>query len=518
LKSANDLYLANTAGTAWTNGTTTAFSRFCSGDLAAATAFKTTTAGYDGRIYLTGEETGAEGRAFAHIVTGAEAGRVYELPSLGNLSFENILANSKEQAKTVAIALDDSTVDGQVYVYVGTKAATGNAVEKAGLAGGKLFGVKVGTGTTPAQEVADLTKPTETGLALTNGSGSFSLVDLGDVKGKTGAELNTASSTAAVTNFNRPEDGAWSLDGKTFYFATTASTTTASRLWALEFTDSANPEKGGTIKMLLNGSEGQLMFDNITVGSDGNIILQEDPGANDRVAKIWSYNISSAKLTEIAQHDPALFTGTNKITNDEESSGVVEVTSFLNTSKFSYYLVADQIHKTVSDPAEQVEMGQLSLMVVPKVVITPGTVAGIELATPGVSSPGFEKYFPGVTGLDSVFEAYTKDLRYANLQDRGFLDLNISKTQINAGFEYLKGIDPTTNQPTWERDTLITGANNSFKELLGFDTPLLKAKVSGLKISELFTIGEAIGSYIPTGTPDGMGAYLKDANTIRLLV
>jgi len=165
-----------------------------------------------------------------------------------------------------------------------------------------------------------------------------------------------------------------------------------------------------------------------------------------------------------------------------------------------------------------VEMGQLSLMAVAKVAITPGTVAGIELATPGVSSPGFEKYFPGVTGLDSLFEAYTKDLRYANLQDRGFLDLNISKTQITAGFEYLKGVDPSNNQPIWERDTLITGANNTFKELPGFNTPLLKARVPGLNISEVFTIGEAIGNYIPTGTPDGMGAYLKDANTIRLLV
>ncbi|NBU74650.1 MAG: hypothetical protein EBS30_05465, partial [Planctomycetes bacterium] len=68
LKSANDLYLANSAGTAWTNGTTYAFNRFCSSDLAAATAFKTATAGYDGRILLTGEESGAEGKAFAHIV------------------------------------------------------------------------------------------------------------------------------------------------------------------------------------------------------------------------------------------------------------------------------------------------------------------------------------------------------------------------------------------------------------------------------------------------------------------
>ncbi|WP_341899298.1 esterase-like activity of phytase family protein, partial [Synechococcus sp. UW140] len=63
-------------------------------------------------------------------------------------------------------------------------------------------------------------------------------------------------------------------------------------------------------------------------------------------------------------------------------------------------------------------------------------------------------------------------------------------------------------------DTVFSDMNN----------PLLRSKTPGLKITEVFTIGESVDilndstpSYIPTGTPDGMGAYLKDANTIRLL-
>ena len=328
LQSANSLFLASADGTAWTSGATTAFNRFCSGDLAAESAFKTSTAGYAGRIYLTGEESGAEGRAFAHVVTGADAGKVYELPSLGNLSFENLVANPVAQSKTVVAALDDSSVDGQLYFYVGSKGVTGtgNAVEQSGLAGGKLFGVKVGTGTTLGQEVGALTAPTETGLGLVNGSSSFSLVDLGDVKGKTGAQINDDSKTRLVTNFLRPEDGAWSLDGKTFYFVTTASMTTASRLWSLDFTDTAAPESGGTIRLLLDGSEGQAMLDNMTVAADGTLVLQEDPGANDRSAKIWRYNPASDTLVEIAQHDPAVFTGASALTIDEESSGVVDIT------------------------------------------------------------------------------------------------------------------------------------------------------------------------------------------------
>jgi hypothetical protein len=52
--------------------------RLCSADLPAETAFfnPETGLGYNGgRIFLSGEEIGAEGRAFAHFVTGTEAGK-----------------------------------------------------------------------------------------------------------------------------------------------------------------------------------------------------------------------------------------------------------------------------------------------------------------------------------------------------------------------------------------------------------------------------------------------------------
>ena len=472
LKSASDLFLASPDGSSWSSGTTTAFARFCSGDLADPSAFRNGNTGYDGRIYLTGEEAGAEGRAFAHILSGAEAGRVYELPSLGNLSFENVVANPLPQTKTVAVALDDTSTNGQVYVYVGSKSASGNAVQQAGLHGGKLYGVKVGTGESASTEVGDLTKPTETGLALSSGQGLFSLVDLGDVSAKTGATINTESIAAGVTNFLRPEDGAWSLDGTSFFFATTASTSTASRLWALDFSDPSNPEAGGTIRLLLDGSEGQVMFDNLTVAKDGSILLQEDPGGNDRLAKIWRYDLTSDKLTEIAQHDPNLFSGANKITNDEESSGIVDITPFLanttgyDTARFSYFVVADQIHKGVADPAEQVEMGQLSIMATPRVPITTGTVAGVEFGGPGVSSPGIESIFPGSAGLlEQLFKGYTKDLRYNDLEHRGFVDLTFTKDSITADYNLLTGTDPTTQQPQWSTETLYTDGSLTLTEL-----------------------------------------------------
>jgi hypothetical protein len=203
---------------------------------------------------------------------------------------------------------------------------------------------------------------------LVGGQSAFSLVDLGDVKAKDGATINTDSINAGGTNFLRPEDGAWSLDGKTFYFVTTGSPTTASRLWALEFTDVANPELGGKIKLLLDGSEGQVMFDNITVTHTGRILLQEDPGNIARAAKIWSYDLASDQLTEIAQHNPVLFTGAGAITQDEESSGIIDVTQFFagqpgyDTQRYGYYLVADQIHSALGAPTSAVEQGQLAML------------------------------------------------------------------------------------------------------------------------------------------------------------
>ena len=67
-------------------GNGVAFSRFCSADLADPGAFYNAATGFGfngGRLYLNGEESGVEGRAMAHIASGAEAGNSYELASFG---------------------------------------------------------------------------------------------------------------------------------------------------------------------------------------------------------------------------------------------------------------------------------------------------------------------------------------------------------------------------------------------------------------------------------------------------
>ncbi len=154
-----------------------AFSRFCSSDLPAQTAFYNAVSGNGSmeKIFMNGEESGNEGRQFAHIVSGAEAGNSYELPALGKAGWENSVASYYVQDKTVVVELDDNTTNGQVYVYVGTKTNTGLEIEKAGLTNGILYGITVDG------------MSTESSLSIPAANTAFSLTSLGSVTGLSGA-------------------------------------------------------------------------------------------------------------------------------------------------------------------------------------------------------------------------------------------------------------------------------------------------------------------------------------------
>ena len=349
---------------------TTAFNRFCSADLAQPSAFYNvqTGLGYNGgELFLNGEESGAEGRAFAHIASGAEAGNSYELAFMGNMAFENVVANPGTGNTTVVAATDDGT-NGQVYFYFGQKQATGNAVEKAGLVGGSLYGIHVNDLDDPAN-ANPLTDNNESNATTLGGDyqSAFSLVNLGNVSDLTGAALDAASEAAGVSSFLRPEDGAWStLDPDIFYFVTTNAFGSPSRLWAAEFNDASNPAAGGTIKMLLDGTEGQQMLDNMTVTQDGKILLQEDVGGNAHIGKIWQYDPANDVLTLLAQHDPDRFDpaapvgGEPFLTIDEESSGIIDVTDILGSAGQNVFLWDVQAHYNI--PGELVQGGQLGLL------------------------------------------------------------------------------------------------------------------------------------------------------------
>jgi len=331
-----------------------ALGRFCSADLPARSAFYNakTGKGYSGRIFMNGEENGAAGRAFAHVVTGPGSGISYELPALGTASWENVLASAYEQDKTVVAGTDDSG-GGRIYLYVGEKQSVGNEVEKAGLTNGTSYSVKV-------DGVA--TEDRGTGIPHAR---------------------FTLEARASGTGFQRPEDGAWDTrNPKLFYFVTTdrfdsvkapgtpAGQVGRSRLYRLTFDSIRRPEDGGCIDMLIDGTGPAQMMDNITVDGDGNLIIQEDPGGQVYLARIWKYYPKTGKLVEIAKADPARFG--SPTTQDEESSAVLEITELLESQHSRhhrhdrrYYLGTVQAHSYDKD-AELVEDGQLFLLAVPR--------------------------------------------------------------------------------------------------------------------------------------------------------
>ena len=126
--------------------------------------------------------------------------------------------------------------------------------------------------------------------------------------------------------------------------------------------DVEHPELGGTLTLLLDGSEAPYLNkpDNTTFDSRGHLLIQEDPGNNSHVARIVAYDVDSGRIGVLARFDPARFApgGARFITQDEESSGIVEAREQLGKDVFVFDA---QVHAPAADPAA-VEKGQLMVM------------------------------------------------------------------------------------------------------------------------------------------------------------
>ena len=357
-----------------TTASAVSFSYFCAGDLAAPTAYYNagTGLGSTARIYLHGEENGS-GAQLGTVATGTSKGKSYVLgkfnlstngSGLGGFgSWENALANPFTQNKTIVIANSDGgsgIMNNALAIYVGTKTAAGSEVDKAGLTNGVTKFIKV-TGNT-VEIINSSTRATN----IVSGT-AFTL------------------SGTASTTFSRPEDGAWNpLDSRQYYFVTTdvynavadgqGGQIGRSRLWRLNFTDITNPDAGGTIDMLLDGTEGQNMFDNLTVSADGLVFLEEDVGFASHNGKVWKYDPVTDTMQQILKHDPARFgdlsrSPTSPFTENEEASGIIDISSIMGVNGVSdkWLLSSDQAHYTSGITSAQVEGGQIfAIHIVPE--------------------------------------------------------------------------------------------------------------------------------------------------------
>lgn len=517
--------------------TLAAFNRFCSADLPAVSAFynAATGLGTQERIFMNGEESGSEGRAFAHIVTGANAGTTYELPYLGKFSWENSVANPMASNKTIVVGTDDAT-PGQVYVYVGNKTNTGNDVQKAGLIGGKLYGVAVNG------------LITESSSSIPAPNTSFSLTDLGNIQNATGAYINSLSNSLGITNFLRPEDGLWDPKNPSdFYFVTTNAFTSPSRMWRLRFRDITNPELGGTITAVLDGTEGQKMMDNVGMDNFGNILVQEDVGNNVHNGKIWQYNTNTDVLTLLAEHDNNRFLsgGSNYLTQDEESSGIIDVQSILGPGMF---LLVDQAHYAVA--GEVVEGGQILAMFNPE-TFNANPEISIVSNNADIQNNDNTPSLTDNTDFGSVPSFQTKSF---TIKNTALGNLIINKIEIKgtnaSDFSVVNMPNLPMSVPSNGSQTItvkfapgmkglrsanVVISNNDFNEgeysfaIQGTgieagisgpsssQSPYLTAVAPGVKFTSILTAGDYIGAYRMAGTPDGMGAYDNGNGTFTVV-
>ena len=213
-----------------------------------------------------------------------------------------------------------------------------------------------------------LSSPTNTGIP----SGTaFTAAGLGDVSNKTGAQLQ-ADERRGRRDRVVPAGGC-SWDPKNpndLYFVITSNFTSNTKLYRLRFVDPANPAAGGVVDQLVEGTETggtperPHMFDNLTVDRRGHVLLQEDPGRPEYLARIWQYDIASDTLTEVAHHDPDRFVpgGSKFLTIDEESSGIVDAEKILGRAGTCFDV---QAHYTKPRP-ELVEGGPTACALRPR--------------------------------------------------------------------------------------------------------------------------------------------------------
>lgn len=362
------------------------FGRWCSSTLSDPGLFWSDSmrVGYQGQLYFGNEEDGDVGRVFGVTTDGT----AQALPRLGLFQWENTVPAANKHETTLVMGQEDGPGPGvgpregsQLWVYVGTKQNAGNAFDRAGLTNGLDY-------------VVDAANPAVTddpSWRATYGTGVPAAVTLSEVPWNQSGLAQNIEAKSEGLSLDRIEDGFWDPNRPNdFYFLTTEGGDTSTTfpyprdgggLWRLSFRNIEKPEKGATLTLLLDGGEeigpGEPKMnkpDNMGMDRHGNLLIQEDPGNNAHLARIIAYRVDDGALGVVARFDPNRFAsgGSAFMTQDEESSGIIDTESLLGRGTF---LFDAQVHSAAGLTAgidsarlepgtveEYVEHGQLLLL------------------------------------------------------------------------------------------------------------------------------------------------------------
>ena len=341
---------------------TAQLARLCSGFLSAPGQLlnEKSGRGYDGQLYFANEENGDNGRDFGVRLDG----QAQQLPRLGLFSWENSLVGLNRGDTTYVQGQEDGSATGsELHVYIGTKRNSGNAFDRAGLTNGHQFVV----------DLQDEAVTNDVEFRAVYGKNSPAPFDLGpdeEVNWDQPGAAQSTESDAKGLGFNRIEDGAFDpKHPEDFYFVTTeggkggtpgSTGRDGGGLWRLSYDDVERPLEGGTLTLLLDGSETDPQLwnpDNVGFDRRGHLLIQEDPGNNVHRATIVAYDTKTGDRAALAQFDDRFGDPASPgfLPQDEESSGIIDAARFLGSNTF---LFDAQVHKAHPD-ADKVEPGQL---------------------------------------------------------------------------------------------------------------------------------------------------------------
>jgi secreted PhoX family phosphatase len=309
-----------------------------------------------------------------------EHGHAVELPRLGRFSWENTVPATRSGDTTLVMGNEDgATATSELWAYVGAKERGRHKTvfEKAGLQNGQSHVIAVSDGAGGVIE-------SDAAFRAAHDKGDKVRFSLSEVPWDVPGATQNAVADTQGTSFDRIEDGQFDpRNPSVYYFVTTqggegtaqgAGNGGGGGLWRITYDDVRNPDAGGVIELVLDGSEAINLVkpDNLTIDARGNILLQEDPGNVDALARIAAYRIADGALGQVATFDPALFTpgAPGFVTKDEESSGVIDLEPLGYPA--GTFLFDAQVHTgaglpadpdpATDDPAtvdEYVERGQL---------------------------------------------------------------------------------------------------------------------------------------------------------------